>query len=184
MRAPERSDVDRAIRDNQCRAVGLESETVLHRHEVGSANRGALGQNLANCLANRDGMAYDALLGYFYGADIEINNESSVPVPVVHEDDPAAAPQPDPTPSTDPGTTDPGTTDPGTTPSPVDMSTTPQDCWSYTLQAWVANGACVLSSVDSMWYQCVQGTGFEPGVDTDAGTGPAGACTYPAVANP
>jgi hypothetical protein len=120
-----------------------------------------MGQNLANCIANRDGDVAAQILEYFYGADIQIRGAASQPpAPTPKENDPAA--QPDPSMSS---TTDPSMTTPDDT------------CWSYTLQRWVIAAACVQSRADSTWYQCVPATGWVSGVDASSGTGPNGNCT-------
>jgi hypothetical protein len=63
--------------------------------------------------------------------------------------------------------------DPSSDPSTADNSVT---CWSPTLGMGVAEGTCVQSASNRVWYQC-QGGDWVRGVDLRAHTGPAGACT-------
>lgn len=49
-------------------------------------------------------------------------------------------------------------------------------CWSPTLGDAVADGACVQSASNEVWYQCQAGQ-WERGVDEDTEEGPAGACS-------
>jgi len=144
-----------------------------------NANRGAMGQNLANCLAKRDGLVAAQLLEYFYGADIAIRGEDVLPaVPTPTENDPALAPAiPDPTQPVTPDPGNPATPAPEPTPVPDPSMPTPASCWSYTLQAYVGNGECVQSVTDSKWYQCVEQAGFVGPVNASTGVGPNGPCT-------
>jgi hypothetical protein len=130
------------------------------------ANRGAMSQNLSNCLATRGGgLVASQLLTWFYGNDIQIRGDNNMLIaPTPMENDPAAAP--------DPGTGTPG--QPNTDPN---MQTDPNQCWSYTVQQWVNPGACVKSTADQMWYQCAGPASWEAGVDPSTGNGPYGGCT-------
>ena len=162
--------------------VGL-SGTKVKGSSIGNrtdnANRGAMGQNLANCLANRDGLVAAQLLQYFYGADIAIRGDDNLPtVPTPAENDPALAPAiPDPTQPVTPDPGNPATPEPDPTPVPDPTMATPATCWSYTLQSWVGNGECVQSVTDRAWYQCADQAGFVGPVNASTGVGPSGPCT-------
>jgi hypothetical protein len=131
-------------------------------------NRGAMGQNLANCLATRSGMSAGQLLAYFYGEDIEIKGEGTAPTPPKpQENDPAVTP-----PVPDPMTP----TDPMMPPSDPNVPL-PGKCWSFTMQRWADTGECVQSVTDRIWYQCVDQQGWMSPVHLDTGMGPGGACT-------
>jgi hypothetical protein len=138
------------------------------------ANRGAMGQNLANCLAQRSGYAASQLLAYFYGEDIVVrgDNGSQTSVPPPSEDDPAAEPDPSSanTSSSSASDINPACVDPSTV-----SGYTP--CWSFTLQCWTVIGTCVQSIADMQWYQCGPDGGFSGPVDTADGSGPQGDCT-------
>lgn len=112
-------------------------------------NRGALGQNYINCLAQNDDYTAPQLLAYFYGADIVIAG------------------------NTEPTTIPDDTTAPDTG-APVATSPT-NTCWSYTTQSQLAYGACVTSSVDGIDYQCTSTGSWVSGVAD--GAGPEGTCT-------
>ena len=127
-------------------------------------NRGAMGQNLANCLARRDGLSAGQILAYFYGADFELVGVGTAPtVTPPAENDPAVG----------------GTG--GGMPPPVDpMNPTP--CWSYTLQRSTFAGECVQSVVAGSsgvheWYQCDQYGNWDTGVSVANQAGPVGDCT-------
>jgi hypothetical protein len=145
------------------------------------ANRGAMGQNLANCLAARNNFDAVQLLGYFYGADIQVRGASDqTTVPTPREDDPAIAPIGDsggttPTPTPTPTTPTQSNPDP-VNPDPPQTPDMPMGaCWSYTLQRWARDLECVQSLADRAWYQCVDKVGWLPGVTN--GAGPGGACS-------
>ena len=112
-------------------------------------NRGALGQNFINCLANNLGYKAPQLLAYFYGADIAITGNT----------EPTTIPD---------ATVDPVTGDP-VSPNPTGT------CWSYTTQSELAFAACVTSEVDHIVYQCSETGDWVSGVVD--GAGPAGTCT-------
>ena len=119
------------------------------------ANRGAMGQNLANCLAKHDGYTANQILAYFYGADITVhgsNAPSDLEVPAA--DDPAASTE-------------------GT--SSDTSGTNTSGCFSYTTQSQLEVGACVQSSTDNLWYQCDAQGSWDPGVADMSG--PVGPCT-------
>jgi len=65
-------------------------------------------------------------------------------------------------------------------PAPAPSNDTPAateegGCFSYTLQVQIPNHGCVQSVVDSLWYQCIAGTGWVAPVHEGVGVG--GACT-------
>jgi hypothetical protein len=157
--------VSGAYRDAQCRRgsdpTGTERFVTLNNNKRGSQvapsaignrsnpdNRGCMGQLLANCIADTDGLSGTQIVKYFYGADIVIHG--------VTDGEQSQQPYA-------------GTDDPG----PV-MSTGDHRCHSDSLGADVALGACVLSGYDHAWHQCLADGTW---ADAQDGAGAAGACT-------
>ncbi len=135
------------------------------------ANRGAMGQNLANCIERRKGYKAQQILKYFYGDDIEIRGASgeNLTVEAPAANDPAG------------NTSDTGT--PTIDDSPVDTTapdctadvTASFPCSSFLLNCTVKAGTCVLTQSDKVWRQCTDNGNWSE--LTSANTGPAGTCT-------
>jgi hypothetical protein len=127
----------------------------VHRSPLGdssAANRGCMGQRLANCLDDNFGLSTVQILKYFYGEDILVRGAKD---DAIFDDSGMGAP-------------DPGNTD----------STSDTTCDSPTLGHAVGVGACVQSKYTGhIWYQCAPDGSWQSGVDTDNMSGPEGACT-------
>lgn len=133
------------------------------------ANRGAMGQNLANCIAIKKGYKAQQILKYFYGDDIQITGDST--------DLTVSAPAPD-DPAGQTGTGDPADETEDSPPNDVvssDCSTGGDyPCFSALLNCAVKAGTCVLTASDKVWRQCsADGSWAELSGDK---TGPEGAC--------
>ena len=143
-------------------------------------NRGAMGQNLADCLARKDtSMTAVQVLKYFYGDDIVVlgSTDTSSPRPP-SADDPAG--------KTSGDTTDPmgnGVVD--TSGSSSNLSDTPDiapdcsvsesyPCASTLLNCTVSAGTCAITPSDRTWRQCTSDGSWS--LLTAYNTGPEGTC--------
>lgn len=89
-----------------------------------SLDRGAMGQRLANCLADAGNYDYDSILRYFYGSDIVVGGASSPAMSTADAASQAASDLPDAT------------------------------CFSDAWDRSVAQHACIQSGNSGGWYQC------------------------------
>jgi hypothetical protein len=158
--------VNGALRDAECkRGSGSSNErditlnnglsgSAVHPSVIASltdkANRGCMGQRLANCLDDNFGLSAVQILKYFYGEDILVRGAKD---DAIYQDSG--------------GVPDPGNVD----------STSDTTCDSPTLGHAVQVRACVQSKNEGhIWFQCAPDGSWQRGVDTNSWSGPEGAC--------